>query len=178
MSFIRPELAAAFGRWREAIIWSLVLFAGVWLVGSGLFRGDLLHLLAGGGLAAAGGSLLRGAIVRSRLAVLPPGAGVVLIDEGRIALLGPFCGGFIDLESLIRVEIVAGAGPIWRLFAEDGTVLEIPLAARGAERLPDALEALPGISLTAGLASLSRPGAEPRVIWRKAAGRLSSRSDG
>ena len=56
-------------------------------------------------LAAAGLGLLRAALRRLQ-AARRPGRGVVVIDEARIAYLGPRQGGFVDLPAVTRVEIV------------------------------------------------------------------------
>lgn len=166
MSFIRPELAAALSTWREPVVWGGVGLFGAALLWHGVARDALLLMVLGGLLALTGMALLPGAIGRARLAALPPGEGVVMIDEGRIAFFGPHSGGFLDIESMERVEVVPGTSPSWRLLARDGTRLDIPFAARGAEKLPDALGALPGIAIAAALALIDSPAARPRTIWR------------
>ncbi|WP_111429767.1 hypothetical protein [Rhodobacteraceae bacterium DSL-40] len=167
MSFVRPEVAARFARWREVLLWAAVAALGLWLGARGLAQGAWLVALPGGLALLTGGLLLRGAIRRVRFAALPPGEGVVMVDEGRIGFFGPTTGGFIDLAALCRVEIRPGRAPCWRLVADDGTVLDIPAGARGNEHLPDVLGVLPGIDFGAGLATLTDPAATfPRVIWR------------
>jgi hypothetical protein len=152
VSFVRPELAEAFARRREAILWAAALVLGLWLIWRGYVRVDALVLVAGMILAATGFALLVGAIARLRLAAGGPGPGVVLIDEGRIGLLGPTGGGFADLSTLAAVEVSGRPGTqdrAWVLHAEDGSTLVIPFGAAGADRLPDALSALPGLDLAA-----------------------------
>lgn len=165
MSFVRPELAAAFARWREAILWGAALALGLGLVWRGYARVELLTLVAGMALAATGFALLRGALGRMRLAATEAGPGVVVVDEGRIGLLGPTDGGFVDLPALVSVAI-AGApgdpGRAWVLRAEDGSGLVIPFGAVGADALPDALAALPGIDFAAA----DHGGA---TVWRRSA---------
>jgi hypothetical protein len=165
VSFVRPELAAAFGRWREVALWGAALVAGLGLIWRGYARIEPLALVVGIGLAATGFALMRGALGRIRLAATAPGPGVVVVDEGRIGLLGPAGGGFVDLPALTSVAIDGPPGApdrTWLLRAEDGTALAIPFGAVGAERLPDALSLLPGIDFAA-----AERGAA--VVWRRAA---------
>jgi len=174
MSFLRPELTDRLWRWREALAWAAVLAVGIWLLWQGYSRFAPLPFALGLLMVAIGGGLLRGAMRRVRLLARSPGEGMVLIDEGRIAYLGPRGGGFVDLPAIVRVEIVTrphllpGSAHAWVLTAEDGTRLTVPLGAEGAEALLDALSPLPGIDFDAGAAAVStrRPGRA--TVWRKA----------
>lgn len=174
MSFVRPELVARLRPWREAMVWGALLGLGLWLMWIGYARGGLLPLVAGGLLATAGAALLRAATRRLRLHPEAPGEGVVMIDEGRIGYFGPREGGFVDLPSVVRVEIVTrpvlppGPAHAWQLTAEDGTRLTIPLGAEGAERMIDALSPLPGIDFGAGVAAVVARGPGRTLIWKKA----------
>lgn len=165
MSFLRPELAAALGRRREVLLWGAALVLGLGLIWRGYARLEPLTLVAGMALAATGFALGRGALGRLRLAAVAPGPGVVVIDEGRIGLMGPAGGGFVDLPALTSVAIDGppeAPGRAWVLRAEDASLLVIPFGAVGAERLPDALSALSGIDFAAA----DRGAA---VVWRRAA---------
>lgn len=170
MSFIRPELAAAFARWREPIVWGGVIVLGVAAVWRGLALGGPLLVVAGLLIAGLGLGLFIGALRRRAFRAETAGPGVVAIDEGRIGYLGPKDGGYVDLPTLVEVAITGGPGArdrAWLLRAEDGTRLVIPFGALGAERLPDALAALPGFDLGPGAAApgLAHPG---RVaLWRR-----------
>lgn len=158
MSFLRPELAAILVRRREALTWGAVLALGLLAAWRGYLRYDLV-LLAGGTLAAAAGvALLRLALLRDRLRSAPE-PGVVLVDEGRIGLLGPEAGGFVDLDGLLEVAVTGAPDRAWRLTGEEG-VLVVPFGALGAETLPDVLAKLPGIDLEAAARG-------PAVIWRR-----------
>jgi hypothetical protein len=158
MSFLRPELAAAVARRREALTWGVVLALGLLAAWRGYVRYDLI-MLAGGTLAAvAGVALLRLALLRERLRAAPE-PGVVLVDEGRIGLMGPEAGGFVDLDGLLEVAVTGAPDRAWRLTGEEG-VLVVPFGALGAEALPDVLAALPGIDLEAASQG-------PAVIWRR-----------
>ncbi len=174
MSFLRPELAARLHHWREPIGWATLLAVGLLLAWRGYARLEPLLFVVGLLLAAAGLGLLRAAMRRLSLSATTPAEGVVVIDEARIAYLGPRDGGFVDLPSVTRVEIVSrphlpAASPhAWVITAEDGTRLTIPLGAEGADRLIDALSPLPGIDFDAGVAAINarRPGRA--TVWRKA----------
>ena len=51
---------------------------------------------------------------------------------------------------------------------DDGTRLTIPLGARGADGLLDALTLLPGIDFDAGVAAVAGGGAGRTTVWKKA----------
>jgi hypothetical protein len=174
MSLLRPELAERLRPWREPAIWAALLALGVWLIWVGYSRLAPLPFVVGLIAAAAGAGLLRAAVRRVRLSGGVRSEGVVVIDEARIAYLGPRGGGFIDLPAIARVEIVTrpylppGSAHAWVLTAEDGAKLMIPLGAEGAERLFDALSPLPGIDFDAGAAAVAARGPGRAVVWRKA----------
>lgn len=161
MAFVRPDLAAKLHRWREAIAWAAVTAVGLFLIWRGYAGAATGPFALGVVLAGAGATLLRGAIGRAQLAGAAPGAGVLLIDEARVAYLGPFGGGFVDLARLTRVELTRDN---WILSADDGTQLVVARGAEGADRLPDALTALPGLDLQAA-SGIDRAGSA--VIWSR-----------
>ncbi len=173
MSFVRPELAARIRLWREPMLWGALLVLGVWMIWRGYAGLALVTFVAGLAATATGASLLRPAIRRVRLHS-ELGEGVVVIDEARIAYFGPRGGGFVDVPSIVGVEIVTrpyvppDSSHAWILTAEDGTRLVIPLGAEGADRLFDALSPLPGIDFDAGAAAVAarRPGRA--TVWLKA----------
>ncbi|MFO1107410.1 MAG: hypothetical protein U1E34_15085 [Amaricoccus sp.] len=170
---IRPEIAAWVRVWREPLLWGALLLAGLWLVWQGYLALEPATIALGLLCAAAGLGLLRDALRRARLRLEAPAEGMVLIDEGRIAYLGPRGGGFIDLPSIVAVEIVTrphvppASGHVWLLTAEDGERLTIPVGAKGADRLFDALSPLPGIDFDAGVAAILGPGAHRATVWRR-----------
>jgi hypothetical protein len=172
MSFVRPELAAAFQRRREAIVWGATLAAGALLLWRGYARVEPVTFVAGAALAVAGFALGRGALGRMRLGAAGPAPGLVVIDEGRIGLMGPDGGGFVDLDELALVAVdgaAGGAGRRWRLVALDGAAITIPFGAVGAERLPDTLAALPGIDFDAA-------GGRGGVVWRRSGTATTARA--
>ncbi|MBB5222252.1 hypothetical protein HNP73_002188 [Amaricoccus macauensis] len=174
MSFLRPELQARLHVWGESIIWGGLTLIGLGLIFRGYQEVAPLSFMLGLLCAASGLGLLMPAIRRARLASQTPAEGVVVIDEARIAYLGPRDGGFVDLPSVTRVEIVTrphippASAHAWVITTEDGERLTIPLGAEGADRLLDALSPLPGIDFDAGIAAVlsRRPGRA--VVWRKA----------
>lgn len=140
MSFVRPELAARLRPWREAMLWSAGSLAGLWLAWQGWAGSALLLLLFGLLLAAVSAALLVTELRRRRLRGQEPAEGVVTVEEARIGYFGPRGGGFIDLDELVRVEILTdGSRPSWRLEEQGGASLRIPVGARGAENVYDAL---------------------------------------
>lgn len=171
---IRLDLRARLRIWRESLAWAALLLGGLWLVWQGYLLLAPLALALGLICAAAGLGLLRDSLRRARLRLEAPAEGLVLIDEARIGYFGPRDGGFIDLPSITSVEIVTrphippASGHVWVLTAEDGTRLIIPLGAKGADRLFDALSPLPGIDFDAGVAAVLGPGAHRATVWRKA----------
>jgi len=171
VSFLRPELAERLRPWREALVWGAVTAAGCWLVLRSLAPFAPLGALLGAAVALGGGALLRAAFRRVALGADKAAAGIVEVDEGRIAYFAPQGGGFADIPTLERVEIVATgrSGHAWLLTSEDGSRLAIPLGAAGAERIPDALAALPGIDLGAGVAAVARSGRPPTPVWTRPA---------
>lgn len=170
--FVRPEVAAGFRRWREALAWGALLAFGLWMVWQGYRHLAIVSFVAGLVAVATGASLMLGAIRRLRLHG-EPGAGVVVVDEARIAYFGPRGGGVVDLPAIVRVEIVSrphvpsDSAHAWVLTAEDGERLAIPIGASGAEALFDALSPLPGIDFDAGAAAIAAPGPGRALIWAR-----------
>ena len=175
MSLVRPEIVAWASRRREAIAWTALTAFGLWLIGRGLDPVAPLLLLLGGLATLIGAALLTAALRRLAFAADAPAEGVVEIDEGRIAYLGPRDGGYVDVRALVLVEIVTrphlltDTGHAWVLSAEDGTRLTIPLGAAGGEGILDALSPLPGIDLAAGTAALRERRPARVVVWSRRA---------
>jgi hypothetical protein len=168
VSFVRPEVAAAIARWREAGLWGAALLAGLILIWRGYARVEPLVFVLGLVLATTGFALARGALARMQFGGAPAAAGVVAIDEGRIGLMGPEGGGYVDLSDLVSVEVRGrGAHRVWVLVAEDGARLVVPFGAVGAEALPDTLAALPGIDFEAAAPGDGR-------LWTRDARRVRS----
>jgi len=170
MSFLRPAVASLIRRWAEpaaaALIAALALRWGIALAAAGVLFGWFVL-----GVAALALFWLRAAVIGALAAGPATGAGVVQIREGEIGYLGPWRGGFLELDALSRVEIYVvadGQDPVWRLVAADGTALGIPSTAEGAAHLPEALSALPGFSDMTAVAVLQRRRAGRHVVWQRA----------
>ncbi len=150
------------------------VIAGLALAALGLWWGaasfGILRWL-GWGLAALGAVLVLGGVQRLRFRQAGRGPGLVRIDEGRVAYMGPLTGGTIDLDSVTRLRIDRGGRPPhWLLDGVGGEVLAIPVSADGAEALFDAFAALPGLKRGRMLDLLN---AEDRhdiaVVWTRPA---------
>ena len=163
MSFVRPELLRGLRRWREVIGAGAVMAAGLWLVS----RGGWLPGATGGAAALAGAGLGLSALRRLRFAPTSRGPGLVEVDEGQVAWYGPGIGGFVSLAELEELGLLTVSGQrVWRLRQMGGQMLLVPVNADGADRLYDALTALPGIAGARLLAALEADHDTP-TIWRR-----------
>lgn len=155
MSLIRPELAAAAHRWREVAAAGGVGAAGLWVASGG---GWVLVPL-GGVIVAAAGVWAVNAWRRMRFAQDVAAPGIVEVNEGQIAYMGPAFGGYAALEDLVEIRLMTMRGRrLWRLRQADGQALLVPVDAAGAAALFDAFAALPGMDMAALVAALE-PGA-------------------
>jgi hypothetical protein len=101
------------------------------------------------------------------------GAGLVQVDERRLAYFGPLTGGVIDLGDLTRVDLDPTGKPAhWVLRDQGGQMIYIPVNAEGAEALFDVFAALPGIRTERMLDLLKNSPKERVLIWERAQGRL------
>ena len=176
MSLIRPEVSQAIWRGREAIVALGVAASGIWLA----WLGGYVLLPFGICVAAVGAAWSLQAWRRLRFAQNVDAPGVVEVDEGQVAYLGPDAGGFIALPDLVELRFLTlGGRRMWRLKQADGQALLLPVDAAGAERLYDAFASLPGMDTQALVAALG-PGrtvgedqlakvSDSIVIWRRSA---------
>jgi hypothetical protein len=176
VSFLRPGARAALRRWGEAAAALGAAALGVGWGIPGALRGSVLGWFAlGAGVLAL--FWLRAALLGALASRPVTGAGVAVIREREIGYMGPFRGGFLELDDIARVEIYLvadGGDPVWRLVGAQGESLAIPANAEGAGHLPEALSALPGFSDLAAVGVLQRPRTGRHVIWeRNPARRLS-----
>jgi hypothetical protein len=165
MSFLRPEAKAQLVRWRETLAGLGAAALGLWLVLTAygvLFGLGVVLILGGAALAVAG-------VQRARFRQGSDGPGVVQIIEGRITYFGPWGGGAASLDRLAWLEVVPvpGAAGAFMLIEEEGERLEIPLDARGADRLFDVFAALPGFDTRAMLSAMRPPVRERTAIWQR-----------
>lgn len=165
---IRPELRSAITRWSEVLTGLAIAALGLWALQARdvFFQGlAALVVLAGLGLALIGWRRMR----FRRDGAAP---GVVQVVEGQISYFGPETGGFLGTGDLIELHLI-DSGTCWRLLAEDGTELHIPVSAKGAEALFDVFATLPGLPMQSLLGALDNPVAA-QLLWRHPA-RVSER---
>ena len=167
MPLIRPELTASLKRSSEVLAGLGVVLFGVWaLQANDPFFQALAALvaLAGLGLAVIGWRRMR----FKRDGVAP---GVVQLDEGQVSYFGPEEGGFLALRTLAELHLI-DHGNTWLLISTDGTRLEIPVAASGADGLFDAFATLPDLRMQSVIEALDD--ADPpaaRALWLHSARR-------
>lgn len=165
MSLIRPGATRSLHRWREVLVAGALAALGLWwaLTGFGLvvWIGWAL-LLTAGALGLAG-------LQRVRFRRGAGGPGVVIVDEGLIAYLGPVSGGTVALSEITMLALDPRAGGHWVLSQPGQPDLHIPLDAEGAEALFDAFAALPGLRTEHMLARMRRPGPAPETLWQRSA---------
>lgn len=166
MSFVRPEVAEALGRWREALIGVALILGALLLLqdsyGGRFWIGILVALLGAG--------LLISGVPRARARGLGGGAGVIEVDERRITYFGPLSGGAMALEDVVR--IAADPGRRWVLTSSEHELMTIPMDAEGSEALFDAFAALPGLPASRIAQTMQKDVPSRRVIWEKQHPRL------
>lgn len=162
--FLRPAARAALWRWREIIAGLAVAALGLWwgITAFGITRWLGWVMLAGGV------TLIWTGWQRLRFARGGGGAGVVQIDERRLAYFGPLTGGVIDLDDLARLVLDPTGKPAhWLLTGTGGQSLTIPVDAEGADQLFDLFAALPGIRTERMLDVLARTPDARVTIWAR-----------
>ncbi len=159
---IRPEVKALFWRWREALFALGLIAVGLWW---GLAAFGIVKWL-GFGLAALGAALVLAAIQRVRFRGTGEGAGVVTLDERRVVYMGPAGGGVADLDLMVQLDLTPARA--WRLITSDGSFVEIPADAKGADALFDAFTALPGMKTEYMLSVLERTRPARMTVWMAA----------
>ncbi|MGR3344457.1 MAG: hypothetical protein ACU0DI_14755, partial [Paracoccaceae bacterium] len=101
MSFVRQELRYAIWRYRDALIGIAVSLLGVyWAINAFGFISIL-----GMSVAVVGALLALAGIQRGRFRSRLGGAGVVQVDEGEVTYFGPFYGGSVVIENIVKVEL-------------------------------------------------------------------------
>jgi len=164
MSLVRAQARAALWRWREVVAGGGLAVLGLWWVLAGI---GIVHWLGWVLLAAALALVLAG-VQRGRFRTGAGGPGVVVVDEGLIAYLGPHKGGAVALSEMTALALDAQGAPRWRLSQPGQPDLEIPLDAEGAEALFDAFAALPGLRSGQIVAAMRRPAPGHHLLWERA----------
>lgn len=167
MSFIRPEVRAAFARNRKPIGWAVALSFAAYVLWRGLATGGTLLIIAGGGALALMVTFLLAERQRARFHRTTAEPGIVKVDEAQIAYFGPDVGGIVDRDALTRVELISSGDGIahWRLHHQLGPPVAVPLAAEGADKLVDVLMTLPGVDVGAALSALDRRRRAIVPVW-------------
>lgn len=164
MSFIRPEAKLALWRWREVLVAGVILLLGLsWYYGPGGLLGwlGLVLIAVACALAVIG-------VQRARFRTGAGGPGVVTVDEGQIAYLGPLDGGIVAAREIERLGLDPTSNPAhWVLEQPGQPVLHIPVNAEGAEALFDVFSSLPGLKTEQMLTQLKAGSAHPVVIWER-----------
>lgn len=162
---IRPEISALMARYGETLLACGAIGLGLWFF---LAPGPVLSLF-GVFVALCGAGWAVAALRRARFRVEGEAPGVVDVVEGAVRYMGPVTGGAIALSELVAIDVlvIGGSQRNWRLRQADGTVLSIPQAAAGAERLHDVFSALPGMRERTLTAALRHRGDTPGRVWRR-----------
>jgi hypothetical protein len=166
MPVIRPRARQTLLRWREALVAAALGALGLWWARTGFGIVEWL----GWALVIAAAALGLAGVQRARFRRGAGGPGVVVVDEGLIAYLGPHTGGTVALSEISALALDPD-GPHWRLSQPDQADLRIPLDAEGAEALFDVFAALPGLRTGHVLARMRQPGPAPETLWQRPARR-------
>jgi hypothetical protein len=162
-SLLRPAARDALWRWREILAGGAVVLLGLWWAA----RAFGIMMWLGFAVAALGVMILVTGVQRMRFARGGGGAGVVEINERRIAYLGPLSGGVVDIDDLASLELDPTGHPAhWRLRPQVGAPVVIPVDAEGADGLFDAFAALPGIRTERMLEALNSGPAASVLVWQ------------
>jgi len=164
MNFIRQELRYAIWRYRDALIGIAVLLLGVYWVVNGFGFISILGM----SVAVVGALLALAGIQRGRFRSGLGGAGVVQVDEGEVTYFGPFYGGSVVIENIVKVELdpTNRLAPVWVLYDRVAGRIRVPTNAEGAEALFDVFANLDGIETERMLAELQKDHKKPVVIWQ------------
>lgn len=166
MSLFRPEAKAALWRWREVLTGGGLALIGLYW---GLTTFGVLKWI-GWVLVAVGAALIFAGLQRVRFRGASGGAGIVQVVEGQISYFGPLTGGVVALTELAGLALNPREKPAaWVLSQHGQPDVLIPVDAEGADALFDVFSALPGMKTERMLSALRSEGADPIVIWRRAA---------
>ena len=176
MSFIRPEASQFLSNWAEPVIYAgLAILCGVKGIGLLANGHGVGVVLAAIGLFAI--FAFYGAVTRSVYSarMREKGPGIVSVLEGRISYLGPLGGAIMARDALVSVDIVTNSTAFgkadlhWVLIDESQQKVAIPGAATDADKLLDALGALPGFDHDAFVKAMKAHGNERFPVWRRRA---------
>lgn len=182
MSFLRAEAVAAIRRYAEPAIYGAIAVVSLWKGIDWIAHGDwqgLAPLIVGALAAFATVGTAERALIARRSARAGPG--IVSVQEGRISYFGPHGGASIEVDALVRVDIVTDAGSAfapgarWELTDETGQRLSIPASAANAGALLDVLGGLPGFNNMAVVLAMAAEGHQRTPVWRRPAPAIGRR---
>ena len=164
MSFVRPEAAETWNRWKQVILGLAIAGFGLSVVISwfGIAKLGGVAIIAMGGLVAIDGWR------RARFPAGSGGAGVVYVTEREIRYMSGSGGGSVSLEDLTRIEIHRNLrGRVTWVFYQDDHMLEFPGDAEGTAKLFDAFSALNGVNYSQAEAAANGQGPDLFLVWQK-----------
>jgi len=164
MTFIRPEIQAAYKTYRMFLFAGLAALFGMYILlttrGFGYVAGGVIIVIAA--------LLVHDAYRRLKFPHGADGPGVVDVTERQITYFSASGGGAISLDALQRVEAHRNtAGRLTWMFYAGVDMLAVPGDAQGSDTLFGALIALPGVDLTQAEAESLDKGADVFLIWEK-----------
>ena len=164
MSFVRPEARAALWRWREVLLGlGLAILMGLWAASAFGFVRILASILFGLALV-----LILAGIQRGRFRSRGGGQGVVQVVEGQVRYFGPLNGGAVSMSELAALSLDGRSKPAhWLLVPDQGTALQIPVSAEGADLLFDAFTGLEGLRIEHLLRIKQADERQLQVVWRR-----------
>ncbi|MGP9790620.1 hypothetical protein [Roseinatronobacter sp. NSM] len=159
---IRPELRAGLARWSEVLTGLAIAVLGLW---TALQARDSFFQLLAGLVAAIGVTLAVIGWRRLRFHSVANAPGIVQVLEAQISYFGPETGGFISARDLMELHLT-DHGTNWHLIGQDGTRLDIPVGAQGADALFDIFANLPDVHMQSILGALNNPAhVQSRPLW-------------
>ncbi|MEM7240746.1 MAG: hypothetical protein AAF429_01040 [Pseudomonadota bacterium] len=170
MAFLRPEINAWWGKWKEpAMLWIAALMCVYFAITSDGLVMVLIFLGLGAGMALVGiGSYRTIRVTGGGIAI-----GHVEVDERQVTYFLGGEGFSIAIDNLTEVALDAvqdrlkGQELFWVLKDSVGSIIRIPVGAAGAERMFENLAALEGLSHQDALKVMQNRGEQYQVIWSK-----------
>lgn len=164
LSFVRPEIAAGWDKWKQVILGAGIIAFAVY----GFFDWYGLGKYAAGVIGVIGVLVAFDGWRRVRFPRGAGGLGVVEIKERRITYFSSGLGGSVSLDALQRCEVHRNSkGRITWVFYDSEGMLEVPGDAAGSDNLFDALVALPGVNYAQASAAAQGQGPDVFLIWAK-----------
>ncbi|WP_107496719.1 hypothetical protein [Thalassobius sp. I31.1] len=169
MSFIRPEVAAHFRRWRGVLEGVAFLLVGLWmflrLYGAVKLVGALVFLVGLG--------LCWNAIRRAKLRQREGGKGVIEVTERRFSWFTADGGTRFSLDDVVKIEIETNdRGPVeedlfWYFTLFDGSRHEVAGSAAQGDTIFDLLATFPGVDYEKVIKASSSTICDHFLIWQK-----------